>query len=340
MEEGMNRQPLRYRGYFLERGFRWPLVVLILSLSVFAATDGEAFTLSVVDQNGAPVSGFRWLVEEDTTLAVTPGEAVSDSIAVNIHSSYAPVVAEGHEPGNVTVVNIPSTQRYMVSVLPDGGATLGGANVAVGQTSVTVVVNQFPVPTAQVSIFVFNDDNPINNNPDPVVEEGLEGFTVIISDAGGQMIQDAFGNPIGTTYRTDVNGDFLFNPDGSPQVDVVGSGVVITDAEGKAFVKYIPPGKYGVVIVPPTTANWIQTTTIEGSPTIDAWVKGDNPPLVVEFGPAFNHIFMGFVNPDELPWALTPRRAPALSPAGWLTTISRRRRQSRVTLETRYQSAW
>ena len=33
----------------------------------------QAFTVNVVDQDGNPVNGFRWLVEEDTTNVVTPG---------------------------------------------------------------------------------------------------------------------------------------------------------------------------------------------------------------------------------------------------------------------------
>jgi hypothetical protein len=285
---------------------RWPLVLLVLFIGVLTASSGEALTLNVVDQNGAAVSGFEWLVEEDNTSLVTPGAMVSNSLSMSIHKSYAPPVAAGHALGNAAVVNIPTDTRYVVSVLPDSGHTMSGANVAIGQSSVTVIVNSLPVPTAQISIFVFEDNNPVNNSPDLPGEQGLEGFTVQLSDMGGTIMMDAFGNPLDSTYATDINGNIIFNPDGSPQMLAMGDGVITTDVNGEATVKYIPPGKYGIVMVPPASTNWMQTTTIEGSPTIDAWVKGGESKLIVEFGPAFTHIFMGFVDPDQLPWALTP----------------------------------
>jgi parallel beta-helix repeat protein len=294
-----------YRNKF-KKAVKCCLIILTILFAAFLHAESQAFTLNVVDSTGSPVSGFRWLVEEDTTLAVTPGALVSDSIAVNIHSSYAPVVEKGYEAGSTATVSVPDTTPYVVSVLPDSGHNLSGASVAVGQTDVTVTVNAYPIPTAQISVFVFNDNNPINNAPDLPGESGLSNFSVIISDAGGQMMQDAFGNPLGTTYSKDAGGNYIINPDGTPQVETLGDGVILTDADGKAYIKFIPPGKYGVVIIPPHGENWVQTTTIEGSPTIDAWVIADEPELIVEFGPAFNHIFMGFVNPDELPWALTP----------------------------------
>jgi len=284
-------------------------LLLVVFLTVFCAmflhSEAQAFTLNVVDQNGNPVSGFRWLVEEDTTLPVTPGALVADSLSLNIHTSYAPVAASGYEPGSSAVVNLPDTARYMVSVLPDDGHTLSGINVPIGAGSVTVTVNSFPVPTAQISVLVFNDNNPINNAPD-AGEQGLADFSITISDAAGPLSQDAFGNPLGTTYQQDVNGNFIFDADGNPIVETLGSGVITTDADGRALIKFIPPGKYGIVITAPHGEPWVQTTTIEGTPTIDAWVKAGEPTVLVEFGPALTHIFMGFVRPDQLPWAMTP----------------------------------
>jgi len=260
------------------------------------AVPAFALEVTVTDRVGIPVGGFRWLLEEDNTDAVVAGALVTAPPAVLIHKSYAPVVAAGHSDSGMVSIDAPADRRYFLSVMPDAGFTMGGAAVAVGQTSVRVVVNAFPVPTAQISILAFHDNWPINNAPEVPTEEGLPGFTVVISDLLGALSQDAFGNPLGTTYAYDGAGQPLLDPnDGTPIVDMMGSGIITTDQSGEALVKYLPPGKYGIVLVPPAGEGWIQTTTIEGTPTIDAWVKANEPPVFVEFGPAAYHVFMGFV---------------------------------------------
>jgi hypothetical protein len=103
---------------------------------------------------------------------------------------------------------------------------------------------------------------------------------------------------------------------------------------GEALIKYIPPGKYGVTVLPPrlddsgAAMNFVQTTTIEGTPTIDAWVKANEPAVFVEgFGIGFKHVAFGFLktNPgaqpfrgqiiNVLPWNAAP-------PAGGTGTIT------------------
>lgn len=266
-----------------------------------------AFTLKVIDPDGNPIAGYRWLVESDTTYNVIPGALVGDTLSVRFHKSYAPVVAKGKAYGPDVNIDVPDNERYFVSILPSSGYTIGGAPVTFGQDSVTVTVNPLPLPTAQISIFVFEDNYPINNAPDIPEERGLEGFSIVLADAaglygiaGGQMMMDAFGNMLGTTYKKDSEGNFIFNPDGTPKVDVMGTGVIKTDADGKATIKYLAPGKYGVQAVPPEGENWHQTSTIEGTKTIDAWVKANEPPFFVEFGPPGYHTFIGFVKPMEL----------------------------------------
>ncbi len=267
----------------------------VLGLLLFLGTlsSAEAFRLSVEDQNGNPVTGFRWLLEEDTTYDVVPGAIVTDSPGVAIHKSYAPVVSTGHSRTARANIRVPRTKRYFVSVLPDADHAMGGVSIKVNQRTATVVVQSHPLPTAQISVLVFHDNNPINNAPDPPFEEGLAGYTINVRDQlGGPMSQDAFGNPLGTTY----------NPDGS--VLQLGTGVIVTDANGQAFVKNLHPGKYGVqASPPPDKLAWTQTATIEGTPGIDAWVKANEPPFFVEFGPTIQHAFIGFVEPalDTLP---------------------------------------
>lgn len=273
------------------------------------------FTLNVVDGSGTPISvGYRWLVEEDTTHPVTPGVRDNNALSVSIHKSYAPVVAKGTS-ADLTRLNDPDiidpAKRYVVSVLPDNSYSNGGANVAAGLETVNVICQALPLPTAQISVQVFRDDAPLNGAPDAPAEPGLEGFKIIVFEQAGQVMVDAFGNNLGTEYLRNPDGTFHLDPDGNPIIDGGQGEGVFTDNTGNALVKYLPPGKYGVRAVPPIPLNtpplnseiWIGTSTLEGTPTIDAWVKPDESPVFNEAGFFSTHVFYGFVNPvDNLSW--------------------------------------
>jgi hypothetical protein len=303
----------------------------------------QAFTLNVVDGNNNPIpAGYHWLLEEDTTNVTVPGAQVSNSIGLSIHKSHAPVVTKGHAAGTPATVTVPSDKRYFVSVLPDSDYSLGGAVVEVKASSVTVIVQKLPLPTAQISILAFVDQGPVNNGFDEG-EQGLGGCTVQLFDvAGGPITQDAFGNRLGTRYvmtcdATGQNPGTGTNPCADPDtaylIEQEGTGFVFTLTKeefnaalgldvngnplpggpdpsknpynlkvGEALVKYLAPGKYGVILVPPNIDDngnpigWVQTTTIEGTPTIDAWVKANEPTLFIEgFGTGFKHTVFGFV---------------------------------------------
>lgn len=286
-----------------------PALLSVAFLALLQAT-ALGFTLNVVDGNGTPITvGYRWLVEEDTTHPVTPGVPDNNSLGVSIHKSYAPVVGKGTS-ADLSLLNNPNfidpTKRYVISVLPDNTYSLGGANVAAGQTFVRVICQGLPLPTAQISVLVFADNNSTNSAPDVPAESGLPGFKVIVFEQGGQVTTDVFGNNLGTTYLQNPDGTFQLDADGAPIVDVQGDGV-FTDSTGNALVKNLPPGKFGIRAVPPLPLHnppldnevWIQTTTIEGTPGIDAWVQANEPPLFNEAGFFFQHVFIGFVNPDN-----------------------------------------
>ena len=269
------------------------LVALVLAGFLFSSeSHAQTVSLNVQGPDSEPVFGFRWLLEEDLTYRAVPGQPNPDSLAFNFHASYMPVAASGNVVGSSTLIPVDPSKRYFLSVLPNGGYSMSGGGIEPGQTTLTVTVSKHPIPTAQISIFVFEDNQPINNIPDLPEEQGLEGFSIILEDAagrygqsGGHAIMDVFGNPLGTTY----------NPDGS--VLTMGTGEVLTDANGEALIKNLAPGKYGVVIVPPPGTDWQQTSTIEGSPVIDAWVKAKEPAYFMEFGPPGYHVFVGFVKP-------------------------------------------
>jgi hypothetical protein len=294
--------------------------LLALTLGLLLPGAATAFNLSVVDHNGTPItSGFNWLLEEDnTTLTELPVTGLpvppTKSVSLDIHKSYAPVVANGRSETDTIVITPPDPAgRYILSVLPDTGYTLGGINVNGDPAEVTVVVHTQFIPTAQISVLIFKDHAPINNAFDPG-EAPLPGAVITISDAGGQVMQDAFGSPLGTTYLTTPECVTAATFDPATCTDMMGNGLIVTDVNGLALIKNINPGKYGVVVSPPAVddptlpgAKYIQTSTIEGTRTVDAWVKADEPPIFVEgFGTGFHHVFIGFLNPAELDWAITP----------------------------------
>ncbi|MDB4957192.1 MAG: hypothetical protein JWO36_4761 [Myxococcales bacterium] len=248
-----------------------------------------ALTVNVVGPDGETVTGFRWLLERDLTYRINPGVPDPATLAVRFHRSQMPVVQAGTA---AVQPMIDIANAYFISVLPDAGYAMGGAQIAPGQTQTTVVVNALPIPTAQATVLVFRDDAPINDEIDLPGEDGLAGFTIKLEDAGGRygqsgghQMMDAFGNPLGTTY------------DAGGNVVMMGDGIILTGPDGTATIKNLSPGKYGITAVPPPGSSWVQTSTLEGTRVIDVLVKANEPPYFMELGPPGYHATIGFVQP-------------------------------------------
>ncbi|MES9911748.1 MAG: choice-of-anchor Q domain-containing protein [Candidatus Sedimenticola sp. 4PFRAG1] len=334
----MERKKWMTRGVCL-KGF----VFITTALATLVANAAQ-FTVNVVDQTGAPVTGFRWLLQEDQTFPVDPNNpaATPDKLlATSFHRSYHPMgksatagtgLSGYSDTGSAVVTDVAGDdtdpRNYYVSVMPYSGHSISGAQVAINQPadngSVTVTVQKHPIPTAQISIFLFHDKHPINAAPDLPQELNptdptdpnfvdWSQFTLFLEEPagrygqnGGQVIQDAFANPLGTEYdRTcdangAVDGDPLTNfacigVDGMPVVTTLGDGTLHPNADGTLLVKNLAPGKYGVIMKPPTGQGWQQTSTIEGSKVVDAWVKANEPPFFTEVGLPGPHVFVGFL---------------------------------------------
>ena len=312
-ERGKTRNDARRYFSFQKATAALVTVMVLMTGTAFAA----GLTVVSVAKNGSlgVLPEYRWVLEEDTTYHIVPGSPVSSPLALRFHSSYMPVVNQGDETD--FPVSLDPAKRYFVSVLPKlpGTFSIGGASL-VGNGNVTVYVNALPLPTAQISVFIHEDIAPINNAWDQG-EQGLAGFNIVLEEAGGRygmsagtQMSDAYGNMLGTRYLktcdqggsnpgTGAYGCLDVNGMPIPLTDAGGTPVVepmITGPDGRLTIKNLAPGKYGITAVPPDALvnQWIQTTTIEGTRVIDAWVKSNEPTFFSEFGPPSPHVSIGF----------------------------------------------
>lgn len=291
----------------LRNAIRLALTLPFLGVLAFPNASPANINLTVKDELGNPVNGFRYLVEEDDTYQSPPGVHVTDPLSVQLHNTKAKVQTNGEETASSSV-SIPTTgmtpgKKYFVSVLPfDGGHTMGGTPVILDSTGSATVETQVlthNLPTSVISVQIFHDHLGIDNWPtlpaespgDPANNMNATQFTVKVFDAGGgwgamgpgPVLTDAFGNPLGTEY------------DAFGNVTHMGNGILHPDANGLLLIKNLTPGKYGIEVVPPAGQGWVQTNTIEGTKQIDAWVAPGNSPFFAEFGPVLNHAHFGFV---------------------------------------------
>lgn len=223
-------------------------------------------------------------------------------------ASHSPVVAAGEASAASTpVVSVPEG-KYLVSVLAPGYKMGGNWVIVTADTDVTVEVKLYPnpLPLSKIRVHVFHDNNPVNGEDDFPLESGLEGFLIIIGDTVGEVTVDYFGNPLGTEYERDLSGNLILDMSGKP-IPIPGTGgKILTGANGDALIDNLPPGKYEVQAIPPDGTDWIQTTTIEGTHIIDAWIEEGNDGYSPREGFKVPLVWIGFVRPMEFgppqPW--------------------------------------
>ena len=166
-----------------------------------------ALTVTVVDDKGTPITNFRWILQEDISAPGRPYERRLDTVSIVSHRTDARVIATGNATSSAWPVRVPKytlqtlvpertilagpaapafpyndvrydadpdpAQKYAIEVMASG-YSVGGQTIAAGQTTVKVIMNRNPLPTTQISILVFHDHRPLNNEPD-AEEEGLAG---------------------------------------------------------------------------------------------------------------------------------------------------------------------
>jgi hypothetical protein len=214
-----------------------------------------------------------------------------------------------------SAVHLDPTKRYYISVLPGdaansfenvsnclGNATpscghgMGGAPIGIDpvthvqQAAVTVLTQPNPFPPSKLSVFVFEDDFPLNGENDAggqvadnqlgTEEPGLGSFNITLfddaggtGDATGQMTYDMFNMPLSNSLAgtpdpanhmvdacpISVNAR---NVSGAPLSPTGITGTIVTcpkyEADGitqsplagQAVVANLMPGRYGVVATP------------------------------------------------------------------------------------------
>jgi hypothetical protein len=229
-----------------------------------------SLTVSVVQVgSGEAVTDFRFLVNADNVGNPTdPDPANWPSLRQG--PSHSPVIASGD--AEHATVDLPDG-NYLVTVRAPGHK-LGGNWVRVsGDAAVTVALQPHPLPLSKIRVRVFHDHHPVNGEDDIPLEEGLPGFRVVLEDAVGEVTVDYFGNVLS----------------------------LFTDTNGELVIENLAPGKYEVQAIPPDGTDWVQTTTIEGTFAIDAWIEEGNDGYTYEEGYRAPLVAIGFVRPMEFP---------------------------------------
>ena len=158
--------------------------------------------------------------------SATAGQHVQ--VVCDVGNGACRSTATQQTPVNPSQVYLDPTKRYYLSVLPGdaanpfynasptghgmGGASIGiDPNTSVQQSSVTVYSQPSPYQPSKLSVFVFEDDFPLNGEHDggggiDVIapnEPGLGGFEIVLWDAmggngdfTGQMTHDMFNQPL------------------------------------------------------------------------------------------------------------------------------------------------
>jgi hypothetical protein len=231
-------------------------------------------------------------------------------------------------------------KHYYISILPgdagDGGHGMGGAEIkpqaAVGGWApVTVATNAYDWVPAQISVFIYEDNAPVNGQND-LNENGLGGFNLILmdpvgrsGDVAGQQSYDSYGMPLSNwllgrpgcpdelNTKTNSSANNNLDPVNGNVVGVVytcpndpNEGTLAADPAkyalaGHALIKNVTPARYDVIAHPAAAREgageiWWQTETLEGTPAQDAFTGVKEPVYFQEFGPPGFHTTIGFVN--------------------------------------------
>ena len=208
------------------------------------------------------------------------------------------------------------------------GHEMGGSQIAPYQSAVNINLQETPLPTAKLSVFVFQDDNPLNGENDAgggvdvlaPNEPGLGGFEIKLFDqAGGlgdntgQITYDMFNQPVSNSLANHI--DPITGLDACP-ITARGDGLLgmiptcptyesdgktLSPLAGQVVVANLYAGLYEVQAYPAADRigrgeEWLQTNTLDGGKPHEAFLKPNEPGYFQEFGPGGFHVAIGFAN--------------------------------------------
>ncbi len=211
-----------------------------------------------------------------------------------------------------------------------GGAPIAVANGVGTRPAANISLQETPLPTSKISVFVFEDDYPLNGENDAgggvdVIapnEPGLGGFNLEmfdqaggLGDATGQITYDMFNMPVSNSLVGTIDPISGLNacPTTARKDGLVGmiptcphfesDGVTESPLAGQAVIANLYPGLYEVSATPAADRiaageEWLQTNTLDGGKQHEAFIKPNEPGYFQEFGPGGFHIAIGFARPD------------------------------------------
>ncbi|MGD8804604.1 MAG: hypothetical protein PVH65_02050, partial [Chloroflexota bacterium] len=338
---------ITFRTNFIRMALLGALLVFVLLVAGPDAASAQTNTLQLrvvsartePDAPGGPVvkgdaiPEYKYLINVDDTgdptqvreagcTADDPGYPDScDWPSIRAIAGAAPIYTQGNQD-DFSGGGIPIPDgKYLISVLA-GDYKVGGIHFEVplpgpdaGGDNLVVELQPNPLPPATMRIRVFEDITPVNGQFDPG-EQSLVGFKAVINDTVGEISTDVFGNPLCTEY--DANGDPIGVPvwddPATPAVEeytCLFSGNPAVE-NGDIVIPNLGPLRYDVLVNPPEGEFWLETTTLEGSPSWDTWLAEGGTGLDNEFvvaGEPFPWTVFGFVQPCTL--GDTSDRCPA-----------------------------
>ena len=148
-------------------------------------------------------------------ISVLPGDAANPFIGANTSAPFCTTTKDPVTGNTIIDTGNPGCGHGM------GGAPIGiDPNTHTQQTSVTILTQPSPYPPSKLSVFVFEDDFPLNGEQDggggidvlSPNEPGLGGFNITLfddaggsGDATGQMTYDMFNMPLSNSLAGTID---------------------------------------------------------------------------------------------------------------------------------------